>query len=132
MDITVLTTEVILSCKEMSHRADDCAKLWGVSKTLHGDWQDGKYAQDAAVDKLWECKTQIQQLLGRMQHQMLNVHLLISGALAALPSMEEKNKFLQAVLDSLLHAQMAGNQADGAADMVTEMLRDVVNHPSGT
>lgn len=132
MDITVLTTEVKQSCKEMSHRADDCAKLWGAAKALHGNWQDGKLDQTVVVDKLWECKTQIQQLLGRMQQQMLNVHLLISGALAALPHQEAKNTFLQAILDDLLHAQMAGNQADGAADMVTEMLRDVVNHPAGT
>lgn len=131
MSVSVLILDVVHTCKDIVKAADSAAKVWGSAKDLCGGLKEGTYSRDLVIGKLWQCKSSIQTIIDSMVRQMSVVHLLVSGALATMPHSEQKETFLQNVMEHMLQAQMAGAQANGAADMVAQMLQDVVTHKDG-
>lgn len=132
MSLSVLVNDVEHTCKEMQKSAEDAAKVWGAAKDLYGGLKEGTYTRDLVITKMWECKASIQTIIDTMVQKMSGLHLLVSGALTTMRHNGDREMFLQKVLDPMMQAQMAGTQANGAADMVTQMILDLVKQQDET
>lgn len=126
MDFQQLVESTETTCNALAQKADSVIKAWGRARELQEGRESGKVDKTELLIGLWNIRCEMQTELGRMVFDMSILHDTANNGLNKLEYTQAKASLLKRVLKPLIQTQEVINRAQGAADMVSIMLRDAV------
>ena len=126
MDFQKLVTDTETACEALAQKADSVIKLWSQAKELSEQLTDNKGLRAHVVAALWHVRNNMQTTLGRLSFEMGMLHSEVTQGMSKLENAEPKQILLKRTLKPLIQTQEVINRAQGAADMVSQMLQDAV------
>ncbi len=126
MDLLQLVNEVEKQCEALARKADTVIKLWSQAQNIKEEREQGNLSKAQMLDGLWETRFNMNVNLGRIAFELGMLHIHTNDCVLKLEYLDAKRALLERVLKPMIQTQEVINRAQGAADMVSQMLQDVV------